>query len=176
VARASLERRLAHFGGHTGWSRAWTVCCFARLGEPEKAHFHLEHLISDFATDSLLDLHPPRIFQIDGNFGGAAGLAEMLMQSHKGLIRILPALPSAWPQGSVRGLCARGGFEVDIEWSGGKARQVVVRSKTGGPCRLLLPEDVAVSVACAGVAADAERSGRAVSFATESGGEYRIGF
>ena len=176
AARASMARRLANFGGHTGWSRAWTVCCFARLGEAEQAHFHLEHLISDFATDSLLDLHPPRIFQIDGNFGGAAGLAEMLMQSHKGLIRLLPALPGAWPSGSVQGLCARGGFELDLEWSEGKATRVVVRSKVGGPCRLLLADEALVSVTRAGASIERQQSGPVVSFATESGGEYEVRF
>lgn len=174
AARASLERRLEHFGGHTGWSRAWTVCCFARLQEADKAHFHLQHLISDFATDSLLDLHPPRIFQIDGNFGGAAGLAEMLLQSHKGVIRILPALPSAWPDGSIAGLCARGGFEVDIQWSRGVPRRVAVRSRLGGACRMLLPtEQQAVVMHQAEIVA-AEQSGTMLAFETEAGGEYEV--
>ena len=76
AAEVSLERRLAAGGAHTGWSRAWTACLFARLGRAEDAWQHLNHLITDFATDSLLDLHPPRIFQIDGNLGGAAAVIE----------------------------------------------------------------------------------------------------
>ena len=174
AARASLERRLAHFGGHTGWSRAWTVCCFARLGEPDKAHYHLQHLISDFATDSLLDLHPPRIFQIDGNFGGAAGLAEMLLQSHKGLIRILPALPPAWPRGSITGLCARGGFELDIQWSGGRPTRVVVRSRLGQRCQMLLPTDQQAVVMHGMETVAAEQSGNRLSFETKAGQEYEV--
>lgn len=176
AARASLTRRLTHFGGHTGWSRAWTVCCYARLFEAEQAHFHLEHLISDFATDSLLDLHPPRIFQIDGNFGGAAGLAEMLLQSHQGLIRILPALPSAWPRGSVKGLCARGGFEVDLQWAAGRPTAVTLRARVGGPVRLLLPEAQSVTVTAEDGPVPITGEGPRVAFATVAGGVYQVTF
>ena len=136
AARVSLERRLAAGGGHTGWSRSWVVCCWARFREGDLAHEHLAHLVGDFATDTLLDLHPPRIFQIDGNFGGAAGICEMLMQSHDGVIRILPALPSAWKDGEVKGLRARGGFIVDIKWACGHPKKVTIHSTLGGTCRI----------------------------------------
>lgn len=139
AARVALDRRLAHNGGHTGWSRAWVVCCMARFRDGEQAHFHLNHLVTDFATTSLLDLHPPRIFQIDGNTGGTAGVCEMLMQSHGQAIRILPALPTSWSRGRVRGLRARGGFIVDIVWSAGRPSKVTVTSTLGGLCRLLCP-------------------------------------
>ncbi len=129
AARTSLELRLSHSGGHTGWSRSWVVGFWARLQEGDKAESDLRHLITDFATISLLDLHPPRIFQIDGNFGGAAGVAEMLMQSHNNVLRILPALPSSWKTGYISGLKARGNIEVGIQWENLRATTVELTSK-----------------------------------------------
>ena len=139
AARTSLERRLSHEGGHTGWSRSWVVGFWARLREGDKAEEHLRHLITDFATISLLDLHPPRIFQIDGNFGGTAGICEMLIQSHDGVIRLLPALPKAWSEGEVSGLCARGAAMVSIQWANGKATGATLKSKTGGVYKVMPP-------------------------------------
>jgi alpha-L-fucosidase 2 len=136
AARVSLERRLAAEGGHTGWSRAWTVCCWARLGEGDLAREHLEHLVTDFATDTLLDLHPPEIFQIEGNLGGAAGVVEMLLQSHGNRIRFLPALPTDWLQGQVQGLHARGGFVVNLSWQNGQLTSAELTSQLGSPACL----------------------------------------
>jgi alpha-L-fucosidase 2 len=130
AARVTLERRLAAGGGGTGWSRAWIVNFWARLEEGDKAHDNLVTLLGNSTQPNMLDSHPP--FQIDGNFGGTAGIVEMLLQSHAGEIAILPALPSAWPTGSVRGLRARGAIGVDIHWEAGRATEVRLRPEVDG--------------------------------------------
>lgn len=176
AARASLERRLANGGGGTGWSRAWIVNYWARLEDGEQAHENLLALLHHSTLPNLFDNHPP--FQIDGNFGGTNGIAEMLLQSQSGEIKILPALPAAWPDGRITGLRARGGGEVSIAWRGGKAVNVELRASVDGTQKLRAAKGQTISgIFSSGkpvvVSKDADG---AMTFAAKAGQTYNVLF
>lgn len=153
LAKAS-RTVLEHRGdGATGWSMGWKLNQWARLQDGNHAYKLYGNLLKNGTLDNLWDTHAP--FQIDGNFGGTAGITEMLLQSHMGFIQLLPALPDAWKDGSVSGLCARGNFEVSLDWKDGKLTAATLLSKAGEPCTVHYGD-------------------KTVSFKTKKGATYKV--
>lgn len=181
ACRRSLELRLEAGGAYTGWSRAWSIAFWARLEDGEKAHEGLSKLLELSTGPNLFDTHPAGqgwIFQIDGNFGATAAVAEMLVQSHAGEIHFLPALPSAWREGSVKGLRARGACELDVSWKGGRATLAELRPKLSGPVRLRAPRGQKVEAVIAGrlIVPPQPHNDGSVEVVLEGGTRYTVAF
>src|SRR5579875_2584164 len=160
ACRATLDARLAHGGGSTGWSRAWIINCMARLEDGDAAYANILELFRQSTRPNLFDvcgLKENSPFQIDGNLAGPAGMIEMLLQSHpsgpdpnRNIVRFLPALPSAWPEGSFRGLRARGGLDVDLTWRDGKATTATVRATLAATHHFAAPKGQTIASATIG--------------------------
>ena len=163
----AVERTLELRGDKsTGWAMAHRLCTWARVGNGNRAHKVYSTLLSQGTLENLWDTHPP--FQIDGNFGGTSGVAEMLIQSHAGYVELIPCLPDVWNAGSFKGLFARGGFVVDAVWQNGKLTQANVLSNNGGEFRLMHKCEVKDT--------SFTYDGKITRFMTEKGKEYRIVF
>jgi alpha-L-fucosidase 2 len=180
AARISLERRLANGGAYTGWSRAWAIGFWSRLGDGDKAWESLTMLMQHSTNMNLFDTHPSgktSIFQIDGNFGTTAAIAEMLMQSHSGTIELLPALPATWRAGEVKGLRARGSVEIDLRWEKARAVTAAIRADFPGEYQLRIPPGQKIrSIASGGEIPLRTHSDGSIGITLEAKRNYRVEF
>jgi alpha-L-fucosidase 2 len=180
AVRVSIGRRLANGGGSTGWSRAWAISLLARQLDGEAAHQSVVELLAAYTLANLFNSGSGNHaqFQIDGNFGGTAGIAEMLLQSHAGEVAFLPALPRAWAEGSFKGFCARGGLQVDLRWKQGRATSAVLQASVDGSHRLRAPKGqkiAAIGSRGRAVPFSANKDG-SVSFTASGGRGYDVTF
>ncbi len=158
--------------GGTGWSKAWKINFWARLMDGDHAYKMYQELLKTSTMNNLFDTHPP--FQIDGNFGATAGIAEMLVQSHLTEIQLLPALPAAWNEGHVKGLIARGNFEIEMWWKNNKLVKAAILSKKGGVCKLRTDKNIVVKNVKQTNAKATSKQNYITSFNTVAGAVYEI--
>lgn len=181
ACRNSLERRMQHGGGYTGWSCAWLINLYARMQDGNMAEHYLKVLLGNITSINLFDLHPlkrdfegfPWIFQIDGNLGGICGIAQLLLQSHLDEIFLLPALPDVWKRGSITGLCAEGGFSLDISWEAHRLKEAVLYSRAGQKAVIRSKEPLKFMSSGHEVDFSIDKKGRYV-FDTQKGGIYTL--
>ncbi len=170
AAEATLDRRLSHGGGHTGWSRAWMINFYARLFDGQKVYENIQALFKNSTADNMFDMHPP--FQIDGNFGAAAGITEALLQSENDEIILLPALPEQWKSGSFRGLKARGGFTVSAEWDDHKLSNAAIMPNCDSICRVVA--DSSLTISCGGKEVNTAYENGCVVFEAAKGRKFLL--
>lgn len=161
--------------GTSGWSRAWKLCLWARLFDGERCNSIFKGYVKDQCFPQFF-AKGGSVMQVDATFGAAAGIAEMVLQSNEGYIDILPALPAEWKDGDIKGLCARGGFEVSMQWKNGLVKTVDIVSKAGLPCSIKMHEGRQFTVVAGGKQVALQQAGGVTSFNTVKGGHYWLNF
>ena len=172
LAAAAQQSIVMRGEGSMSFSMAWKINLWARLLDGEQAHLTLKKLVGESTFPNLFS-RDGKALQVDGNLGGTAGIAEMLLQSHAGELNLLPALPAAWSAGSVNGLCARGGFDVDVVWKNGKLAGASIHSRLGKECQLRTASPVQVTLEGKAVEVSMPEPG-VVRFRTQPGGTYDV--
>lgn len=172
ACKKSIENRLAHGGGYTGWSCAWIISLYCRLLDSKGVQKTLDTLMCQSIYTNMMDAHPP--MQADGNYGALAGITEALLQSYNGYVHFLPALPTSWKDGVIEGLIARGNFEVTMTWQKGCLLEAHVISHSGSPCSIYVDEYPAYTITCDQKPVSYTHESNTICFDTEKGKTYTL--